>query len=197
MGSTLYAIYESDDYPFYFVTLITDKNPSKEVTKRSNEFNVYAIPVAFFDGGYRVFVGGTTNQKYYRPLIEESGQRDVHKLEVTLSFQWNPELVFPPYLRIDEPRNGIYLFNEYKKEYQKPLIIGAFNIEVTAFDNESGIDHVDFYINDELRSTDSFSPYSMNNWQEKKLFGHYTIKVIAYDEFGYQSSEEIDVIKIF
>ena len=54
----------------------------------------------------------------------------------------------------------------------------------------------DFYINDELRSTDTFAPYRLNNWRENKLIGEYTIRVIAYDEFGYQNSDEINVIKI-
>ncbi|MBN2604069.1 MAG: hypothetical protein JXA91_08065, partial [Candidatus Thermoplasmatota archaeon] len=86
---------------------------------------------------------------------------------------------------------------EKRRDLSFPLIIGAFNIVATAYDNESGIDHVDFYINGEKRSTDDISPYKYSNWQESRLFGKYTIKAVAIDKFGFQSSDEITVWKIF
>jgi hypothetical protein len=196
MGETLYNIYQSDDYPFYFITLVSGTN--QNVNRRiSNDFNVYSVPVAFFDGGYSVFLGGSQNQYDYRNLIEEAGQRNVHDLDLSLSVYWNPDLIFPPNVKIDRPENGIYFLNQYQREFDKPLIIGSFTIEASADDNESGIERVDFYINDELRSSDSSAPFKMTNWKEDKIFGQYTIRVVAYDEYGYQDADEVDVIRFF
>lgn len=196
MGDTLNDIFQSEDYPFFFITLIY--GPYQKINSRiTNDLNVGPVPVAFFDGGYRVFLGGSFNQNDYRSLIEEAGEREVHNLDMRLTCHWNSNLVFPPMVRIDRPENGIYLFNELKWYFDEPVIIGPFSIEAMASDNESGIDRVEFYINNELRSTDEFSPYKFNNWEEDKFFGRYTIQVVAYDEFGYQSSDEIEVIKFF
>ena len=196
MSKTLYEIYESNDYPFYFISLIWGSNSVAD-KRMTDDYNLKALPTGFFDGGYELYVGGSLNENVYRQLIESCGERDVHDLDMSVSFDWHDDLVFPPVISIDNIQNGLYIFNEKKRDFSFPLIIGAFTIEVSAYDNESGVNHVDFYINGIKRETDSFSPYKFANWQESKLFGEYTIKVVAIDEFGFQDSDEITVWRIF
>ena len=196
MSKTLFKIYESDDYPFYFVSVIYGSNSAAN-KRLTNDYNLKVLPTGFFDGGYEVFAGGSLDENLYRQVIESCGERDVHDLDLSVSFEWRDDLAFPPTVTIDEPQNGLYFLNEKKRDLSFPLIIGAFNIVATAYDNESGIDHVDFYINEEKRSTDDISPYKYANWQEFRLFGKYTIKVVAVDKFGFQNSDEITVWKIF
>lgn len=85
--TALQNIYESGDYPFYYTALIDDANI--EAHKRLyNDYNFYAFPTCFYDGGYRVVLGGTTNEEVYRIPIEESGQRVVPDLGISVSMDW-------------------------------------------------------------------------------------------------------------
>ena len=45
-------------------------------------------PTAFYDGGEHVVVGGGAGVEHHRNLIEESGKRDVHELDLTLSVDY-------------------------------------------------------------------------------------------------------------
>ncbi len=87
MASALHGIYESGDYPFYYVALIDDKSPGASERLRT-DYNIYGFPSAFFDGGYRVYVGGDANQNQYRTRIKSCGQRDVHEMNLTLSVEY-------------------------------------------------------------------------------------------------------------
>jgi len=111
----------------------------------------------------------------------------------------------PPFIEITNPELGYLYFNladliEFKILFRFPffpiIIIGRINIEVTAYDNESGLEKVEFYIDDELRWEDPDKPYNWT-WTDNVVFFPYTITVIAYDYYGNQNSEEIKVWKIF
>lgn len=75
------------------------------------------------------------------------------------------------------------------------LIIGKTDIEVNALDNLSGIDKVEFYIDNKLKNVDETEPYSWT-WDEKVTFFPYEIKVIAYDSAGNQNSDIREVWKV-
>lgn len=87
MGETLYDIYESGDFPFYYVEMIEDKN-SEASNRLWNEYNIYGFPTAFFDGGYQVFIGGSTSENIYRPYIKTCGTRDVSHLNLSISVDY-------------------------------------------------------------------------------------------------------------
>lgn len=87
MAEALNDVYQSQDYPMYFVALIADKSDDALV-KLQQEYNIYGYPTAFFDGGYKVLVGGYDSESYYRSRIERSGQRDVHGLNLSVSVEW-------------------------------------------------------------------------------------------------------------
>jgi hypothetical protein len=87
----------------------------------------------------------------------------------------------PPNAYITEPNEGAEL---------KDDVI----VEVSAND-DSGIDKVEFYINDKLKSTDDSFPYT---WLWITTDGHYpddeyTIKIVAIDMNGNEKSDEISV----
>jgi hypothetical protein len=86
----------------------------------------------------------------------------------------------PPEVNITKPTNALYILGiKIPILLQMPLIIGRITITVDAHDNESGMDRVECYINDELMATDEEPPYEIL-WHEA-AFGERTIKVIAYD----------------
>jgi hypothetical protein len=99
----------------------------------------------------------------------------------------------PPSVQIIKPINAIYLFDKAIALYEYPLIIRMINIEVTATDNESGINRVEFYIDGQFKGDDFSEPYSYY-WNEF-LSGEHKIKVIAYDNADNNATAEIAVFK--
>lgn len=75
------------------------------------------------------------------------------------------------------------------------LIIGKIDLEVYAFDNLSGINRVEFYIDNDLKDADDSFPYRWT-WYERAIIFPYTIKVVAYDNAGNQKSDTRKVWKI-
>ncbi len=81
-AEALYNIYQSSDYPFYYVALVDDMNPIAKDRNKDYSFGLYAIyafPTVYFDGGDTNFVGRestvTGTETEYRTLIEQEGQR--------------------------------------------------------------------------------------------------------------------------
>jgi hypothetical protein len=74
------------------------------------------------------------------------------------------------------------------------MLKGKERIEVDASD-DSGISHVDFYVDDEFKFTDSNSPFSWewNTASGEYPDGRYTIKVVAIDNKGNEESYEIKI----
>jgi hypothetical protein len=67
---------------------------------------------------------------------------------------------------------------------------------VDAFDNDSGIDKVEFYINNKLKASDSSPPYKWK-WNEQYFFLIFEIKVKAIDFSENYRTDSIEVMKIF
>jgi hypothetical protein len=91
--------------------------------------------------------------------------------------------------------NAIYIRNDKVLPFVTPLVFFAIDVEVTAFDNESGIALVEFYVGNTLKANDTTLPYSWT-WSERSFF-KYTLKVIAYDTVGHHTDKEITVWKFF
>lgn len=87
MADSLYSIYESDDYPYYFIALIADK-VEKAYDYLDKDYNLYGYPTAFFDGGKKVLVGGYDEESYYRTRIEGCGKTDIHEMNLSISVVW-------------------------------------------------------------------------------------------------------------
>ncbi len=87
-AEALYSLYESGEYPFYFVALVIDEN-SVAQDRFWGHYRGKAIPTIFFDGGFGQTVGGGSTpgqtEMLYRPFIEEAGERTVHPIELNTS----------------------------------------------------------------------------------------------------------------
>jgi len=96
-------------------------------------------------------------------------------------------------LKIERPSKHLYIFD---KEVMptisgNTIVVGKVTIEVDVYD-ESGIERVEFYIDDVLKFTDYDEPYSWV-WNEFAI-GKYGIRVIAYDNAGKKTEDKINVI---
>jgi len=86
--AALKNIYASGDYPFYYVSLVSDKNPGV-CNPRLAELNIPGYPDVYFDGGYIVEIGGYTgNEADYRVAIPACGNRAVYDVDVNLDVTW-------------------------------------------------------------------------------------------------------------
>lgn len=76
------------------------------------------------------------------------------------------------------------------------MIIGPIDINTVVTDEAgTGIDRVEFFINDDLRKTLETKPY-VYRWSDI-CFGLHTIRVDVYDTNANIVSESITVFKIF
>lgn len=115
----------------------------------------------------------------------------------TFDFRYD-DSVFPS-LKITKPDKGLYIFNigVLHGFFEKPLIIGDIDITVDMDDSQIGVKKVEFYVDEELKSTDTKKPYSWT-WDERGLLKHnHIIKVAVSDWAGNIFSKEITVWKFF
>ncbi len=82
----LYSIYESEQYPFYFVTLLSDVN--RIASRRMRALRVYSIPAMYIDGGYSTVIGDV-GEEPYKQAIEDVGYRDVNEIEINTTVNWD------------------------------------------------------------------------------------------------------------
>jgi hypothetical protein len=101
-----------------------------------------------------------------------------------------------PTLEITKPIKALYFRN--REIFQLSggiLIIGKIDVDVTATDNDSGIDRVEFYVNNQPLGNDTTAPYSWL-WNQTAFFRQ-TLTVKAFDKAGNFNSKEIEVWKFF
>ena len=103
----------------------------------------------------------------------------------------------PPNIEFTQPLpNVLYFVNIPLLPFFTTLILGPIEIAVNAYDNISGMDRVEFYIDDILKKTDTSAPYI---WLWTDItFGLklYDIKVITYDNAGNYADDTILIWKI-
>jgi len=75
------------------------------------------------------------------------------------------------------------------------VAIGKIVVSVNASDNQSGIERVEFYVDDAIKATVYSPPYNWT-WTDRGLFFPYSLKVVAYDYYGNFNSESMKVWKI-
>ena len=108
----------------------------------------------------------------------------------------------PPTVGMSLPEAGmLHLFGKpaLKTLFKRTILIGKTTITATAED-DLGIVKVEFYIDDQLKFTDTQAPYeySFNKVKLLKRFiRQHTLKVIAYDIEDKNATLEIKVLTIF
>lgn len=109
-----------------------------------------------------------------------------------------------PVVELTKPLDGwLYLFDNQVREvyFGRTKIIGSLDVTADAWDVEvedeevSGIDRVEFYLDDVSKFIDTEAPYI---WVLETRFGLHEIRVTAYDNAGNPSeSEKVEVLILF
>ena len=107
----------------------------------------------------------------------------------------------PPTVTITSPQKNYFYVNfkdiiTFRFPFITTFVIGKIDIAVQATDTQSGIDRVEFYIDNILQANDTITPYSWT-WSEQVTLFPYVVKVTAYDKAGNHESDEMNVWKIF
>jgi len=109
----------------------------------------------------------------------------------------------PRYIDVDilKPLKAVYVKNKLLVPFIKPIVFG--NIEIKAFvhgyywEDPMVVNKVEFFVDNNLKSSDTLEPYEWN-WNERYLLKHkHTITVKAYEENELISVKEIQVWKFF
>jgi hypothetical protein len=116
------------------------------------------------------------------------------------NFTTKPDTI-PPTVSITSPQKGFLYINlgdiiVLKIPFLTTLVLGKIDVTVNAFDNQTGIEKVEFFVDNESKWNDTLAPYDWM-WTEHGLFFPYMLKVVAYDNFGNKASAEMKLWKIF
>ncbi|MFO8133663.1 MAG: M20/M25/M40 family metallo-hydrolase [Thermoplasmatota archaeon] len=98
----------------------------------------------------------------------------------------------PPTLTFEHPRRGTLYVQDAAAAslpFDMTVIVGSITLEVSASDNDSAVDRVEFYIDGELLATDTTAPYT-HVWDERALLLH-RLEARAIDTAGNAREREI------
>ena len=109
--------------------------------------------------------------------------------------------ITPPKVQITSPQKGFLYINyadniHIKLPFLTTFVIGTIEVTVSAADNQSGVDKVEFYLDNMKKSTDTTEPYNWT-WSERGSFSPHTLKVVAYDNAGNKMIDKLQVWKLF
>jgi hypothetical protein len=83
----IHKIFTSNDYPLYYVSLVDFEDIAAEA--RIDQFNLAGYPTLWFEGGFRVEIGGFPDcEPIYRQDLNDSGIRPVADIDVNLTATW-------------------------------------------------------------------------------------------------------------
>lgn len=136
-------------------------------------------------GSAQFLITGFGYNEFTTSWINFNESKNITWINVSIS----PEIT----INIDKPLPGLYINDAHKTPFFskilkflmpniKPIIIGPITIEVNITKNTSGVNRVEFYIDDIFQKSDNSEPYNFT-WNKTAFFTH-TIKVIAYDNAG-------------
>ncbi|MEM2508888.1 MAG: Ig-like domain-containing protein [Candidatus Thermoplasmatota archaeon] len=100
-----------------------------------------------------------------------------------------------PGIYIEKPKAGWLYINDKEIipiNLNYSIIIGRITFEAVAFDNESGIERVEFYLDGELKEIDYTMPYNFSI-DERILFFH-EIEAKAYDLYQNENSSKVKIL---
>jgi hypothetical protein len=102
-----------------------------------------------------------------------------------------------PTINLIEPqKNSLYIDNsKIDIPIDNTFIVGSVDIKVDARDYETGIKHVEYFINGRLKEKVQSRPFTWS-WDDSS-FGRYTLTVKATDFAGNVGSDEITIWKFF
>jgi len=92
VAEILKDLYDTEEYNFYYVSMIVNdlKNKNtKEYKRVFNDYNIWGFPTVYIDGGYEVIQGGSYSKSIYEDNIKKAMNRDAGKIDVNITAEYN------------------------------------------------------------------------------------------------------------
>jgi parallel beta-helix repeat protein len=144
-----------------------------------------------------LYISHTWSEGVYNIRIKG---KDIHGVESNWSEPIEIHIEnIKPQVKITKPDKALYVFDRklLPRFFRDTLIIGDINITADAVD-DSGIEKVEFYVDNMLKSVDNCSPYSFKWSRDGFRFIHlHVLEVVAYDKAGNFASDRMVVRKFF
>jgi lysophospholipase L1-like esterase len=100
-----------------------------------------------------------------------------------------------PTVTIIKPQKALYINDKMMLPFPTTVIIKSITIEVNATDNSSGVDHVEFYIDNFLKANLTSEMYAWKWDRRTPLKFNHQIKIVAYDKAGHSTEATMTVWK--
>ena len=149
-SGSLYEIYHSGNYNFYYVSMIEDMN-SIAHSRLYEGYNIYGFPTVYIDGGYKVFVGGGNKKSTYESAIAEAQSRGAPEIRIIINAEYD-NATDGIITEILIENNESETYNGFLKVYLTEIISRWVN-PYKAFDGNTKPYHfgfIDYIIEEEL-----------------------------------------------
>ena len=135
-------LYDSGDYPFYYVTLPEEND---KAASRIKEYNVWGYPTIYIDGGYDLIIGSTVQKSMIGEKILSSTARQRTNLSVTVTAERKDNS--------NEMTLMVLIYNHESQLYTGQLRVYLTEIVSTAGEGNSPtrFSFIDFLINEEIQ----------------------------------------------
>jgi hypothetical protein len=142
ISTILNDLYNSGDYPFYYVSLPQD-NP--KALDRISDYNLWGYPTAYIDGGYTTLIGSGIQKSDFEKNITSSAERITPLLFINTAAHWdNQTNIISIHIQIE---------NQETADYQGRLRV--YNTELISTKWQAGtpihFSFLDFLINEDIQ----------------------------------------------
>ena len=103
----------------------------------------------------------------------------------------------PPEISILKPKNYVYIFDrEIIPSSNRPIIIGDITVRCSAYDDKSGIEKVEFYIDEKLVETIEGAREEYTWKWNKFSIGLHKLTARAHDKAGNYADSSVEVLTL-
>jgi PKD repeat protein len=88
IGEILEELFNSGEYRFYYVAMVNDTNENAE-NRLINDYNLWALPTVYIDGGYEVVIGGNVEKSEFIQAIQAAESRATPKIQVMVTAEYD------------------------------------------------------------------------------------------------------------
>jgi hypothetical protein len=135
-------LYNSGDYPFYYVSLPQD-NP--KALARINDYNIWGYPTVYIDGGYTTLVSSSIQKSDFEKNITSAAERITPLIFINTTAHWdNQTNIISIHIKVE---------NQEASDYQGRLRV--YNTELISTKWQAGtpihFSFLDFLINEDIQ----------------------------------------------